>query len=285
MSRRVGGAAATRGPRPVLTDVERSAELRVCRDAEELAAAAAVEIARRARGAVTSRGLFTLALSGGSTPTRLYAVLARQQAGRGAVPWGKVHVFWGDERAVPPGHPESNFRAANEALLSRVPIPEGNVHRIRAELGSAAAAAELYETELRDFFRTPVGRFPRFDLVLLGLGADGHTASLFPESGALGELTRLVVAPLVPRLGAHRITLTLPVLNGAREVMFLVSGEGKAGVLAQVLEGGTEGVPLPARLVRPRDGALLWFVDRAAAKELRSAPAKSRRRSGPARPR
>jgi 6-phosphogluconolactonase len=242
-----------------------AAVVHVCGDADGLAAAAAAEVARRARQAVARDGRFALVLSGGSTPARLYALLAKRRAGRGGVPWTNVHVFWGDERAVPPDHSESNFRLANEALLSRVPIPEGNVHRIRAELGSPAEAAALYEEELRAFFETPAGRFPRVDLVLLGLGGDGHTASLFPGDAALEESTRLVLAPAGAKLGLRRITLTLPVLNSARAAMFLVSGEGKAAILARVLAGGAADASLPARLVRPRAGDLLWFVDRAAA--------------------
>jgi len=263
------GPAETRRLEQVFLATEPRVELRVFASAEDLAAAAAAEFTARARAAVSQHGRFTVALCGGSTPNRLYTLLAeRRRPGKGRPPWGKIHVFWGDERVVPPGHSDSNFRAANEALLAKVPIPEANVHRIRAEARSPGAAAALYEQELRRFFSLPLGRFPRFDLVLLGLGADGHTASLFPGSDVLREEARLVAAPLVAKLGTHRITLTLPVLNSARAVMFLVSGGQKAEALAHALEGGIGSEALPPRLVRPRDGALLWMVDRAAARML-----------------
>jgi 6-phosphogluconolactonase len=247
----------------VLTRRGRGVELRVREDPDSLAAGAAEEVAARAREAVARRGRFAIALSGGSTPGLLYERLARRRA----LPWSRVHVFWGDERVVPPGHPDSNFGAAERTLLSRVPLPRANVHRVPTETHGPAVAARVYEDELRSFFATPPRGFPRFDLVLLGLGADGHTASLFPGNEALREEERLVLAPLVPSLGGYRITLTLPVINNARSVVFLVSGEGKAGILARVLEG-SGGEELPARLVRPHDGELLWLVDRAAASGL-----------------
>jgi 6-phosphogluconolactonase len=249
----------------LVADVRR-VELRIVDDAEELAGAAAAEFLAQGEAAIARQGRFSVALSGGSTPARLYTLLASKRRGGHHMPWAKVHVFWGDERVVPPNHPDSNFRAAREALLARVPIPQANVHRIRTEARTPSAAAALYEQELRNFFAVPVGQFPRFDLVLLGLGADGHTASLFPGSEALREPTRLVVAPMVAKLGMHRITLTLPVINNARAVMFLVSGGQKAGTLARALEGGERGAELPAQLVRPRDGTVLWLVDRAAAR-------------------
>ena len=262
MRRRLGGAGAGRVEQ-TLTRWGRGVELRVCEDPDSLAASAAEEVVARAREAVAQRGHFTIALSGGSTPARLYARLARRRA----LPWSRVHVFWGDERVVPPGHPDSNFGAADRALLSRVPLPRGNVHRVPTESHSPAVAARLYEDELRRFFATPARQFPRLDLVLLGLGADGHTASLFPGNEALREEERLVVAPLVTSLGGYRITLTLPVINSARAVIFLVAGDGKAEILARALEG-VGGAELPARLVRPHDGELLWLVDRAAARGL-----------------
>jgi 6-phosphogluconolactonase len=268
MRRRSGDAPRnSRLEQTLVADVRR-VELRIVGDAEELAAAAAAEFLAQGATAIARQGRFSVALSGGSTPTRLYTLLAskRQRRGGRYVPWGKVHVFWGDERVVPPNHPESNFRGAREALLGRVPIPQANVHRIRTEARTPSAAAALYEQELRSFFALPVGQFPRFDLVLLGLGTDGHTASLFPGSEAVRERTRLVVAPMVTKLGMHRITLTLPVINNARAVMFLVSGGQKAETLARALEGGEGGAELPAQLVRPRDGTVLWLVDRAAAR-------------------
>jgi 6-phosphogluconolactonase len=268
MRRRADGAArSSRLERTLVADVPR-VELRVFVDAEELAAAAAAEFLAQGKAAIAAHGRFSVVLSGGSTPIRLYTLLATHRRGGPRLSWAKVHVFWGDERVVPPNHPESNFRTAREALLARVPIPQANVHRIRTEARTPAAAAALYEQELRSFFAPSVGQFPKFDLVLLGLGADGHTASLFPGSEALRERTRLVVAPMVTKLGVHRITLTLPVINNARAVMFLVSGGQKAETLARALEGGERGEKLPAQLVRPRDGTVLWLVDRAAAHML-----------------
>ena len=263
------GPEKTRRLEQVFLATEPRVELRVFDSAEDLAAAAEAEFTASARAAVSQRGRFTVALCGGSTPNRLYTLLTEQRrTGKSRPPWGKIHVFWGDERVVPPGHGDSNFRAVNEALLAKVPIPQANVHRIRAEARNPGAAAALYEQEIRRFFSLPPGRFPRFDLVLLGLGTDGHTASLFPGSEVLREENRLVAAPLVAKLGTYRITLTLPVLNSARTVMFLVSGGQKAEALARALEGGVGSEALPPRLVRPRDGALLWLVDRAAARML-----------------
>jgi 6-phosphogluconolactonase len=188
------------------------------------------------------------------------------------MPWSAVHVFWGDERHVPPDHPDSNFRMTREAMLDRVPLPAANVHRIRAEEPDAAAAAELYEAELRAFF-LPLA--PRFDLLLLGLGKDAHTASLFPGSAALREgeyeNERLVIAPWVESQHTFRITLTPPVLNHARLCMFLVSGEDKAEPLRAVLEGPHDPERYPAQIVEGRCLRCLWMVDRAAARLLKTA--------------
>jgi 6-phosphogluconolactonase len=181
------------------------------------------------------------------------------------VDWPNVHVFFGDERAVPLDHADSNFRMANEALLSRVPVPARNVHRIEG-LGDAAANASAYESELRGLFGD--ADWPRLDHVLLGMGDDGHTASLFPGTEALGE-RRLWVAPnWVEKLGAWRVTLTAPAVNAARRVTFLVTGKAKAERLREVLKGAHEPSRLPSQLIRPHDGSLEWFVDRAAAGHL-----------------
>jgi 6-phosphogluconolactonase len=205
---------------------------------------------------------FSVALAGGNTPRRLYATLAAPPF-RQRVPWERVHVFWGDERCVPPDHPASNYRMARETLLDHVPLPACNVHRVRGELGPEAAAQE-YAGELRAFFGT---RWPAFDLILLGMGNDGHTASLFPASEALQEATRPVVGVTAHYQDrpARRVTLTPPALNAARQVMFLVSGAGKAETLRAVLAGPYQPHTLPAQIVRPSDGHLLWLVDAAAA--------------------
>lgn len=243
-------------------------DLRILPNPEAVAREAASEIAARATQAAAAQRTFTLALSGGSTPLRLYRLLA-SEPWRRRLPWTSIHLFWGDERAVSPDHTDSNYGTARREWIERVPIPAGNVHPIPAELG-APEAARRYEEELRRFFAPPAGRPPRFDLVLLGLGTDGHTASLFPGSCSLHQEKRWVVAPRVDRLGAHRITLTLPVLNAAAAVVFLVTGADKAAALARVIEGKGSVEEAPARGVTPTDGELVWLIDRPAAARLGS---------------
>jgi 6-phosphogluconolactonase len=246
--------------------------LRVLADAPAVQQAAAEVFAAETAAAVRARGAAFVALSGGSTPRALHALLA-DEAGpfRARVPWASLHVFWGDERHVPPDHADSNYRMARETLLSRVPIQPGQIHRMPGEERDAARAAERYAETLRQVFVAHgrlAERWPRFDLVLLGMGADGHTASLFPGTGAVHEAQRLVVAPWVPKLGSHRITLTAPVLNHASTAAFLVTGADKAEALAAVLEGPPQPDVYPSQVVRPLDGTLLWLVDRAAAARL-----------------
>ena len=232
-------------------------------DPDSVARAAAQDFARRAADAVAERGRFMVALSGGRTPRRLYALLANEPY-RKAVPWDRTHLFWGDERYVPPDDPQSNYRMVREALLSRIVIPEANVHRVLAELPDAAEAAGRYEIELRESFGTPFGQTPRFDLVYLGLGPEGHTASLFPGTTALKIRDRLVVATWVDKLETFRITMTYPLFAEARAVVFLVEGGEKADILSLVRNPETAS-EYPAGQVEPRDGELLWFADRAAA--------------------
>jgi 6-phosphogluconolactonase len=179
-----------------------------------------------------------------------------------------MHFFWGDERHVPPEHADSNFRMANEALLSGAPVPAANVHRMHGEAANAADAAREYEDELHEAFGLKAGEVPRFDLILLGLGPEGHTASLFPGTHALTENQRLVVSNWIGKLFADRITLTPPVLNNAACVMFIVSGPDKATALKGILEGPYEPDQLPAQLVNPTNGRLVWLLDRVAAQEL-----------------
>ncbi|HVC96062.1 MAG TPA: 6-phosphogluconolactonase [Pirellulales bacterium] len=247
--------------------VNGSPEVRVLADRHELSRAAAEEFVRVADASTREWGCCHVALSGGSTPKDLYAMLAGD-AFRRRIAWDKLQVFWGDERHVPPDHPESNYRMARESLLSHVPIPPENIHRVPAELADAEQAAAAYERTLRTVFQLSPGETPQFDLALLGLGPDGHTASLFPGGSSLTETDRLVAAPWVEKLGTHRITLTPRVLNHARLVVFVVSGEEKAIVLGQVLQGPYEPKRLPAQLVRPDRTAVLWLVDRDAAREL-----------------
>jgi 6-phosphogluconolactonase len=236
---------------------------------QDLFQAAAEEVLRAATQAIAERGRFTIALSGGSTPRSLYTLIAANASAN--LPWDRMFFFWGDERHVPPDDADSNYRMANEALLSKVPIPPANIFRIPAENPDAFAAAEAYEQTVRKFFALAPGEFPRFDVILLGIGPDGHTASLFPETEALQEKSRIVVANWVEKLNTSRITFTLPVLNAARCVAFLVSGIDKAAVLHEVLEGHGPAEKYPSKLVQPSEGKLIWFVDRAAASELSTA--------------
>ena len=242
-------------------------EVVVAPNLDEVSREAAARFQRLAADSIAAAGRFTVALSGGSTPRALYGILAESPF-REAIDWPRVHLFWGDERFVPADHPDSNYRLAREAFISRVPIPAGNVHPVPTEGGDPETAAAEYEETLRRFFAPSEGEWPRFDLVLLGLGADGHIASLFPGSPTLDEHRRLVVAAYSPKPPAWRLTLTPPVLRSAHHVAFLVSGSDKASVLREVLEGPYDPHRLPAQLVRPERGALSWLLDEAAASLL-----------------
>lgn len=243
-------------------------EIQVFANAEALAQAAASEFVQQAHQAIQARGRFTIALSGGSTPKSLYALLATQPW-RNQIPWNKIHFFWGDERHLPPSDPGNNFRMTQERLLFQVPIPQENVHRIKAENPDPRAAAAEYEQDLRQFFQLREHQFPRFDLVLLGMGSNGHTASLFPDTDAIHEQTRLVVAPWVEDLNSYRITLTPPVINNAVEIIFFVTGAEKAATLKAVLEGQYQPDRLPAQIIRPTQGKVVWMIDQAAAHLLK----------------
>jgi 6-phosphogluconolactonase len=238
----------------------------VCADAAELARAAARRFVDWAWQSIVKDGNFNVALSGGSTPQELYRLLATSEF-RAQVDWPRVHLFWGDERAVPPESLESNYGMARRELLLRVPIPPSNVHRMEAEDSSIGRAAHHYEAVLRQFLPLNDRGFPRFHLIFLGLGRDGHTASLFPGSRLLRETSRWVSTPTVPKLGARRMTLTLPVLEAASRVVFLVAGAEKASILREVLCGHPD-PPLPAQMVKPREGERLFLVDEAAGGEL-----------------
>jgi 6-phosphogluconolactonase len=237
----------------------------ICADSDELAERSADHIARAARRAVAERGSFTLCLSGGETPAATYSLLG--DGFGGPVPWERVHVFWGDERCIPLERPDSHFTMASELLLSRVPIPPENVHRPRGEESDAAAAALEYESTLRQFFALHGAEIPCFDLVLLGMGEDGHVASIFPGSPGSRERNRWAVDHYVVKRGerVRRLTLTMPVLAAAREVLVLVSGEIKAEALAAVLGGKAD---LPARDLVDEAAEVCWMVDRAAACRL-----------------
>jgi 6-phosphogluconolactonase len=240
-------------------------QVEIFANVEALTLAAARRFMLLAENAVNDHGVFAVALSGGSTPKMLYRLLATDPVMRSAVPWSKIHFFFGDERHVPPDHSESNFRMANEAMLQALKAEQLHVHRVLAELTSAEEAAEQYEGDLREFFETRGlvdGGFPRFDLILLGMGPDGHTASLFPNSSGLHERARWVVANWVEKFQTDRITMTFPVLNSAAEVILVVSGSEKAPVLNEVLNGSTQ--KYPVEQVRPRNGIKRWMLDAAA---------------------
>ena len=246
-----------------------SSEIVVCQDAADLARRGAECFIDGASQTISVDGRFVSALSGGSTPRAVNCYLADHY--RDWHGWSRVFLFWGDERSVPPDHKESNYRMAHESLIDHVPIPSSNVFRIRAE-ESAAQAARKYELELQHFFhRGDPGQgeplLPEFHLIFLGMGEDGHTASLFPGTPALQERNRWVVENPVSKLNTQRITFTVPLINRAREVIFLVSGGAKAGALKQVLEGPFDPETYPSQLIRPR-GRLLWLVDEAAAAQL-----------------
>ncbi|MBI5642769.1 MAG: 6-phosphogluconolactonase [Deltaproteobacteria bacterium] len=228
---------------------------------EEMSRVAAETFVETCEKRVKAKGLFTVILSGGKTPERLYRLLGTDFKDK--IPWEKVHLFWGDERCVGPESRESNYKMAYDSLISKVSIPERNIHRIKGEI-EPSVSAKAYEDEIRGFFNIPASAFPVFDLVLLGLGNDGHTLSLFPASKALFESERLIIDNYVDKLSAFRITATLPVINNASMGIFLVSGKEKAGILREVLKG-TEAI-YPAQMARP--GKLLWFVDKDAASEL-----------------
>jgi 6-phosphogluconolactonase len=267
MNLRAGG----RAPSPARRDEEENVireGLTVVDAVEDLARSAADTVVRLAQASVARRGRFVIALSGGSTPERLYRLLAGEPRFRDAVPWSGVHVCWSDERHVPPADRESNYRMAWDALLSHVPIPAAQVHRIAAEHPDAASVASAYERTLRRVFDLGEGERPSFDLLLLGMGPDGHTASLFPGSPALRERTRLVVAPWVETLDAYRITLSMPVLTSAANTLLLVAGAQKAATLRDVLEGPHLPERFPVQGLRDSLGTVMWLVDRAAASAL-----------------
>ena len=251
----------------------RSSNLIIVPDRSALARDAAARFVVYARAAIAEQNRFSVALSGGSTPRDLFARLANAEFAT-RIDWARVHVFWGDERAVPPDHPDSNFKMANDVLLSRVPIPAPNVHRVRAEL-SAQDAAREYEAEIRGYFwengikgneGNEGNGFPKFDLILLGLGANGHTASLFPHTRVLDEKIRWVVAEYIEEVKMERITLTVPVINAAKNILWLVTGADKAETVRAVLRGAYRPQDLPAQLIQSANA--LWLLDQNAASQI-----------------
>lgn len=233
-----------------------------------VALAAARLFADAAANAVSRRGTARVAISGGTTPKAMFALLADPaQPFATGVDWAKLQLFWVDERCVPPTDADSNYRMTDEALLSKVSLPAENVHRMEGELPPEEAAAR-YESTLRNTLRLEGAETPVFDLVLLGMGEDGHTASLFPHTAGLHELSRLVIANHVAAKDAWRVSLTSPVINAAREVSFLIEGASKAAVLAEVLAGPRDPERLPSQMIRPASGALRFLLDEAAAAKL-----------------
>jgi 6-phosphogluconolactonase len=242
-------------------------EIRIFANRNELNQALATRFAARVRERTSECGKFCAAVSGGQTPRTFFELLASEHVAA-SVPWEQAHLFQVDERAVAPDRPESNYRMIRQALLDHVPAAAANFHRMEAERPDLSAAAKDYERVLALELKPSQGQPPRFDLILLGLGADGHTASLFPGSKALTEGRRWVVPNFVPKLNTHRMTLTYPVLNAAAEVVFVVTGEEKAETLREILEGPRRAEQLPAQGVRPASGRLAWYLDQAAARRL-----------------
>lgn len=257
-------------PFVVLLNEAQTYTLHVAPSQEALLSLAASAVVFCARKAIERRGTFHWALSGGSIPRTLYALLATPPYAE-QIDWSRTHLWWGDERMVPPDHPDSNFGMARRALIEHVPIPAGNVHRVPTEF-APEVAAERYEAELRQALGLGDNERARLDLILLGMGEDGHTASLFPETAALSVQDKLVVANVVPKLNAARITFTYPLINAADTVLFLVMGGAKAQTLREVLLGEWQPARLPAQAVLPTTGKLMWMCDADAAAQVVPAP-------------
>jgi 6-phosphogluconolactonase len=251
-------------------------DLRILTNLDAIARRVAQEFVQAATAAVSEKGSFSVALSGGSTPKALYSLLANDAGLRAQLPWDKMYFYFGDERSVGPDHADSNFRMANETMLSKVPIKPEQVFRVKGEYKDTEKAAQEYDEALRSSFKMSNGKigegktaggkiaegqFPRFDLVLLGMGNEGHTASLFPGTKALYETKRIAVRNWVGKLYTDRITLTAPAINNAARVIFMVTGADKALALKGVLEGPYEPEQLPAQMIQQSNGQLLWLVD------------------------
>ena len=244
-------------------------EIRILANGTAIARRAAQELVQAAASGVREKGSFNVVLAGGSTPQALYSLLVNDPTLRAQVPWDKMHLFFGDERHVPPDHPDSNFRMATEAMISKSPMKPEQVTRIKGEYPDAGQAALEYEKALHEYFKLKDEEYPRFDLVLVGMGNEGHTLSLFPGTKALHADGQIAVRNWVGKLYAERITLTAPAASNAVQVIFMVTGADKAPALKAVLEGPFEPEQLPAQLLQPKNGKLLWLVDAAAGSMLR----------------
>jgi 6-phosphogluconolactonase len=242
--------------------------IKVFPDATAIAKHAATQILRIANEAADARGVFTIALSGGSTPKLLYSMLANEPALRNSLPWDKMKVFFGDERHVGPGHADSNFQMAADSMLTKVPLRPEQIHRIKGEYSDTAQAAQEYEDLIRHELSLTAGAFPRFDVVLLGMGNEGHTLSLFPGTKALNDTARIVTRNWVGKLYTERITLTAAAANQAANLIFMIAGGDKAPALKAVLEGPHEPDQLPSQLIAPANGTLMWLVDETAGSML-----------------
>lgn len=247
----------------------RHREIRILTDPAAVARRAAERFVHAAQSAVNSHGAFTVALAGGSTPKAMYSLLATDPYLRDRLPWAKMQLFFGDERHVGPDDPQSNYKMANDSMISKAPLKPEQVHRMRTEDPEAEKAAREYEQELQKYFQTKLGELPRFDLVLIGMGEEGHCLSLFPGTKALHpEPGRTVVRNWVGKLYTDRVTITAAVANNAANVIFTVTGKEKAPALKAVLEGPYEPEQLPSQLIQPINGEFLWLVDPAAASML-----------------
>jgi 6-phosphogluconolactonase len=250
-------------PRPVTITYRVSpTPAAVAKAAAQLFTSAAVQ-------AVASRGLARIAISGGTTPKAMFELLAAQPF-VAQVPWDRLDLYWVDERCVPPDNAESNYRMTREALLLKVPLPAEHIHRIEGELEPEVAAAR-YESTIRNTFKLEGAETPTFDLILLGMGEDGHTASLFPHTEGLNDLSHIAIANHVPQKDTWRITLTWPVINQGREVAFLIEGKGKAQVLHDVFLGPYQPETFPSQIIRPANGRMILLLDAAAASKLADA--------------
>jgi 6-phosphogluconolactonase len=248
--------------------VSKNPKIQIVADIDAMIRASAETIVAHVVESLKTCEVYSIALSGGATPRPLYELLANDAKMQEQIPWDRVHFFWGDERHVTPSHPDSNYRMADTALLSKVPIPSTNIHRIRAEDPDADKAAADYEREIRRFFKIDAGQLPRFNCMLQGMGPDGHTASLFPGTSALEETRRLAVANWVEKFQSYRITMTVAVINNADRIIFIVSGEEKADTLKAVLQDDPKSNRYPVQRIQPSDGKLIWFLDQAAAGRL-----------------
>ena len=243
-------------------------EVQILPDGAAIANRAAEKIIEAASIAVKQKGAFTISLAGGSTPKTLYGLLATDPVFKSQMPWDKTQFFFGDERHVPPDHSESNYRMANESMLSKVSLRPEQVHRVKGEIPDAEKAALEYEQTLSSHFKLAPGQLPRFDVVLLGMGAEGHTLSLFPGTKALHDNGRLVMSNWIGKLYTERVTITAPVANNSGLAMFMVTKADKALALKGVLEGPFEPEQLPSQLIQPKNGKLLWLVDTTAGSKL-----------------